>query len=96
MTIPDQTGCMVLLRKYQTPHHIILHSQKVWEVARVVAQGLLRSDHQIDMRLLRASCLLHDIAKYPCIVDGKGWHDRRGEEMLNEEGIQAQEWKPKT
>jgi uncharacterized protein len=87
MTIPDQTGCMVLLRKYQTPHHIVLHSQKVWEVARVVAQGLLRRDHQIDMGLLRASCLLHDIAKYPCIVEGKGWHDQRGEEMLNEEGL---------
>jgi uncharacterized protein len=87
MTIPDQTGCMVLLRKYQTPDHIVLHSQKVWEVAKVVADGLLRNNHQMDMRLLRASCLLHDIAKYPCIVDGKGWHDERGEKILDQEGL---------
>jgi hypothetical protein len=39
------------------------------------------------MDLLRASCLLHDIAKYPCIVDGKGWHDKRGQEMLDNEGL---------
>ncbi|MEJ2718605.1 MAG: HD domain-containing protein [Deltaproteobacteria bacterium] len=87
MIIPDQAGCMDLLQKYQTPHHIILHSQRVWEVAKLVADGLMRNNHEIDMHLQRASCLLHDIAKYPCIVDGKGWHDERGEKILDQEGL---------
>ncbi len=33
-----------------------------------------------------ASCLLHDIGKYPCILDGSGYHDVRGEKILEEEG----------
>jgi uncharacterized protein len=38
------------------------------------------------MALLRASCLLHDIGKYPCILDGSGYHDVRGEQIMLEEG----------
>ena len=80
---------MALLHKYDTPDHIIHHSRTVWRVARVVAEGFLRNDHPIDMALLKASCLLHDIAKYPCIMDKKGWHDVRGGEMLEQEGVDA-------
>jgi hypothetical protein len=87
MTTPDETACMALLNKYHTPDHIVLHSKVVWKVARVVADGLLRNDHPLDIALLQASCLLHDIAKYPCIVDQKGWHDVIGGEMLKEEGL---------
>ena len=87
MIIPDEEGCMALLEKFNTPEHIVLHSRKVWDVARVVAEGLLRNDHSLQMELLRASCLLHDIAKYPCIVERKGFHDVVGVEMLVEEGL---------
>jgi len=78
---------MALLEKFNTPEHIVLHSRKVWDVARIVAEGLMRNDHSLHMELLRASCLLHDIAKYPCIVDRKGFHDVVGGEMLVEEGL---------
>jgi len=37
--------------------------------------------------LLRASCLLHDIGKYPCILEGTKAHDVRGEQILLEEGF---------
>jgi uncharacterized protein len=85
--LPDETGCFSLLEKYDCPPHIVLHSRMVWAVARVLAAGLLKHALAMDMALLQASCLLHDIAKYPCIKDGKGWHDRRGKEILNEEGL---------
>ena len=88
-TIPDERECLELLEKYHTPNHIILHSIKVWEVAKLVGRGLLRQDHHVDMALLRASCLLHDIGKYPCIVEGGGYHDLRGEQILVEEGLQS-------
>jgi len=78
---------MALLEKFNTPEHIVLHSFKVWEVARVVAEGLLRNDHLLRMELLRASCLLHDIAKYPCIVERRGYHDVVGGEMLVDAGL---------
>ena len=84
--VPDEMQCIALLKKYRTPEHIILHSKKVWEVAELLAQGMLRSGHSVDMALLKASCLLHDIGKYLCILDGSGYHDVRGEQILLEEG----------
>jgi len=87
IAIPDESDCIDLLEKYHAPPHIILHSRKVWDVARVLGEGLLRGEYPIDMELLRASCLLHDIGKYPCLVDGSGYHDMRGEQILQEEGF---------
>ncbi|MDQ7784195.1 MAG: HD domain-containing protein [Desulfomonilaceae bacterium] len=85
-TIPDEGQCMALLRKHKTPDHIVMHSQRVWEVGKLLGGELIARDHAIDMDLLRASCLLHDIGKYPCILDGGGYHDVRGEEILEQEG----------
>ncbi len=48
---------------------------------------MLRQEYPIDMELLRASCLLHDIGKYPCVLDGSRFHDVRGEQILQEEGF---------
>jgi uncharacterized protein len=87
--IPSEQDCFGLLEKYRTPHHIVLHSRKVWAVAKVLAEGLLVKALPLDMSLLRASCLLHDIGKYPCIVEGTGYHDVRGEQILEQEGFPA-------
>jgi uncharacterized protein len=87
ISVPDEAGCLALLRKYNTPEHIISHSRMVWAVGKLLADGLLKKGFLIDLKLLRASCLLHDIAKYPCIVDKSGWHDEKGEEMLRKEGL---------
>jgi len=85
--IPDKETCLALLEKYQTPHHIVLHSLRVWEVARLLAEGLIERNYPVDRELLRASSLLHDIGKYPCIVEGRGYHDIRGAEILEGEGM---------
>jgi len=87
ITIPDEIACLELLEKYSTPRHIILHSIRVWQVGKILGEGLLRRGHVVDMALLRASCLLHDIGKYPCIVEGGGFHDLRGQQILGEEGF---------
>lgn len=85
--IPTKQESFNLLRKYDTPEHIIQHSQRVWEVARLLGNELLRRSYPINLDLLRASCLLHDIGKYPCILDGTRSHDVRGEQILSEEGF---------
>jgi len=85
--IPDEHDCMKLLQKHECPDHIVLHSRMVWTVAKIVGEGLLREGIPLDMELLKASCLLHDIAKYPCLKGRKGWHDAVGEEMLIQEGL---------
>jgi hypothetical protein len=85
--IPDDAGCLEILRRHDTPDHIVAHSRKVWEVARVLGDGLERNRRPLDMQLLRAACLLHDVAKYVCIREGKGFHDKRGGEILECEGL---------
>jgi uncharacterized protein len=89
MQIPGEEECLALLEKYKTPHHIILHCKKVWEVGKLLGEGLLKRSHHVDLDLIRASCLLHDIGKYPCIVDGTRYHDIRGEQILSHEGYGA-------
>jgi uncharacterized protein len=86
-SIPEEVDCLALLEKYQTPHHIILHSKRVWDVARVLGERLVANSIPLDMPLVRASSLLHDIGKYPCILDGTGYHDVRGEQILEKEGF---------
>lgn len=85
--VPNELDCIALLEKYDTPVHIMQHSRRVWEVGRLLAEGLLRSNYPLDMDLIKASCLLHDIGKYPCIVEGRGAHDVRGEQILEKEGF---------
>ncbi|MFC1834191.1 HD domain-containing protein [Thermodesulfobacteriota bacterium] len=87
MTIPGRETCLALLKKYGTPEHIILHSERVWQVGKLLGEGLLKNSRPIDMELLEASCLLHDIAKYVCIVEGEGRHDLKGGEILTREGL---------
>jgi HD superfamily phosphodiesterase len=85
--VPDEKQCYALLEKYATPEHIIAHSRKVWDVGRLLGESLVKRNHAVDLDLLRASCLLHDIGKYPCILDGTGYHDIRGEQILEQEGF---------
>lgn len=87
--IPTDDECLALLAKYDTPHHIILHSKKVQEIGQLLGEGLLRKNYGINLALISASCLLHDIGKYPCILDGGGYHDLRGEKILLAEGFDA-------
>jgi uncharacterized protein len=85
--IPGERGCIALLEKYATPNHIIRHSQKVWEVGKFLGESMIERNHSIDLTLLRASCLLHDIGKFPCILSGAKNHDMMGKEILQKEGL---------
>ncbi|MBI4962881.1 MAG: HD domain-containing protein [Desulfomonile tiedjei] len=87
INIPTARDCHDLLAKYNTPAHIVLHCRRVWEVGRVLGEGLLRQEYPVDMALLQASCLLHDIGKYPSILDRSKFHDIRGEQILEQEGF---------
>lgn len=89
MVVPGEEECLDLLEKYEAPHHIVLHSKKVWEVGKLLGEALIRRSHPVDLDLLRASCLLHDIGKYPCIRDGEKFHDIRGEQILISEGYDS-------
>lgn len=87
--IPDEATCLRLLQEYQTPLHIIRHSQMVGAVAKFIGQALVRNGLSMDISLIQAGSLLHDIGKYPCILEGTRSHDVRGEEIVAAEGYPA-------
>lgn len=87
-SIPDESQCLSLLEKYSTPDHIVRHSQRVWEVGKFLGEAMIERNYEIDLSLLRASCLLHDIGKFPCILSGFKKHDMKGKEILQKEGLE--------
>jgi hypothetical protein len=87
VVIPGEEACLALLKKYSTPDHIVRHCQMVWEVGQFIGKSLIQENYHLDMPLLMASCLLHDIGKFTCIVSGKKHHDIVGQEILIQEGL---------
>jgi putative nucleotidyltransferase with HDIG domain len=86
MLIPSRTECMGLLRQFDMPQHIRRHSLIVAEVALLLAGRLNRNSSRLDLRLIEAAALLHDIGKVTSLKTGED-HAVLGAQML--EGIVA-------
>lgn len=61
--IPSRNACMELLRSYGTPQHVVRHCLAVTDTALRMAEALNLKGHNINIPLLEASALLHDIAR---------------------------------
>jgi len=59
-----------------TPVHVICHCRCVSNVAVLIAKALIKEGFDLDLVLLRNSCLLHDISR------AKPDHAERGYELL--------------
>ena len=74
--IPDDDECRVLLRYEKVAPPIQRHCRLVAAAAGAIAEALGRAGIALDLRLIRSSALLHDIAK------GRTGHARAGAESL--------------
>lgn len=86
---PSPAKCRRLLVAHQVPEHIRRHSSRVAQVARRVAEGL--QDHRgepVDVALVEAGALLHDIAKALCF-DSHLDHAAEGGRILRGLGLDA-------
>jgi hypothetical protein len=83
--LPDRKEIIRLLETHRVPGHIMEHSRLVCMVALSVGRALRKKGHDIDLGLIEASSLLHDICKMECIESG-GDHARMGEEVLRAYG----------
>lgn len=63
MLIPTRTECIELLQKFEMPHNIRRHSFLVAEVALLLADRLNQNSSRLDLRLIEAGALLHDVGK---------------------------------
>lgn len=85
-TSPSTTTCRRLLLAHGVPTHIRRHSAQVARVARRIADALHDQGEQVDVGLIEAAALLHDIAKAPCI-ESRLDHATEGGRILRELGL---------
>ncbi len=82
MPIPSRPECIELLQRFDMPHHIRRHSFLVAEVALSIAGRLNQNSSRLDLRLIEAAALLHDVGKEPSFKTGED-HAVLGARMLN-------------
>jgi putative nucleotidyltransferase with HDIG domain len=63
MAIPSRTACYRLIRKMEMMDHIVLHSLQVCRVAMLLGEKLQHSGTVLNLKLVQAAALLHDITK---------------------------------
>ncbi len=83
--VPDLNQCHEIISNMQMPDHILAHSVKVCKVALIIGDELERTDNNIDINLLAAGALLHDITKARSLVTGEK-HSETGAELLKAKG----------
>ncbi len=76
-TIPDDTACFALWDTYDMRDNVRAHSLLVADMAQAVAQLALDKGYDICIQSVRASALLHDIAK-SYTIDHGGSHAQIG------------------
>lgn len=83
MKHPDRKECERLLNEYGTPEHVKEHCRAVADMACTVAEELNRHGFRLDVPLILAAGLLHDIARTEDrhwdvgaeLADRLGYHD---------------------
>lgn len=85
--VPDRTLCLETLESEGVPPHIRDHSLLVARVAITLGGALTSAGNRLDLALLEAGALLHDISKYASIKGG-GNHALLGGERVVELGFE--------
>ncbi len=69
MDYPDRERCEELLNEYNTPEHVRGHCRAVADTAYTIAEALNRHGRKLDLELIEAAGMLHDIAR----VEDRHW-----------------------
>jgi len=78
--------CYDLLKKYNVPGHIIQHSETVCRVALFLSYELNKNGEKLDIQLINAAALLHDITKFEDLKTHKN-HAKTGKILLENLGF---------
>ncbi len=84
-TIPSKRQCYNFLVQMDMPEHIISHSVQVCRVATFLLEELKKTGVRLNLELVQASALLHDITKPRSFQTGEN-HAETGETYLSEMG----------
>jgi len=83
--IPNREECFRLIKQRGMLEHIIDHSIEVAKVALFLSEELNQRGQRIDLALVEAASLLHDLTKTECLKT-KGDHAQTGSQLLKEMG----------
>jgi uncharacterized protein len=81
MVIPTRDECLELMIRYGMLENIVHHSLEVTRVALYLSRELNRKGQRIDLGLVEAASLLHDLAKTECFKT-KEDHAQAGSRLL--------------
>lgn len=87
LRIPTRKECLHLMNQYGMLNNIIHHSLKVAKVATFIAKELNKKGHNMNIELVEASSLLHDITKTKCLFTEED-HAKTGYKLLKELGYE--------
>ena len=85
MNIPTVETCYRLICKMKMLEHIVVHSLQVCRVATFLADALRKGGTTLNVDLVRAAALLHDITKTRSFETGEV-HSESGCEYLSQQG----------
>ena len=85
--IPNREECLRLMEQYGMLENIIYHSLKVAKVALFLSVELNKKGQRIDLGLVEAASLLHDLTKTECIKT-KEDHAQTGSQVLKGMGYE--------
>ena len=77
MSIPSENQCYRIMAKMAMLHNIVAHSLKVCQVAAHLTESLNSNGCALNLDLIRAAALLHDITKTRSLKTGEN-HARTG------------------
>lgn len=78
--IPTRNECEAILARLKAQEGVVQHGRLVSEVARALAERLNQAGLRLDIGIIVAAGMLHDLAK------GRAHHERLGARMLNTMG----------
>ena len=71
MRVPSRGECLELLERYNGKEHIIRHCIKVAELALSIAVALNERGENLNLNVVEAAALLHDITKAESLDSGE-------------------------
>jgi uncharacterized protein len=85
--IPTKEECLRLMEQHGMLEHIIYHSLEVARVALFLSLELNKKGQRIDLGLVEAASLLHDLTKTECLKT-KEDHAQTGSQILKRMGFE--------
>lgn len=85
MNIPTYDQCLALMREMAMMDHIVGHSMQVCRVATFLTHQLSSRQYHLNLDLIRAAALLHDITKTRSFETSEN-HALTGGQFLTERG----------